>query len=111
MAKSAEETIKEHLCTVFGFALDDVQELYELGLQTVRDTWNRLTDAFSLEDLQEMTDASHMLKGTLLNMGLTQLGETARRLEMACRGAHMDEIRTSFAELESGLECLLPPSF
>jgi HPt (histidine-containing phosphotransfer) domain-containing protein len=88
-----EQRVKEHLCHVYGLGLDDVEELYELGRQTVRDTLCRLSDALARSDAQEVADAGHMLKGALFNMGLAELAEQAKALELAGKSGQLEEAR------------------
>lgn len=110
METSIEQRIKEHLCQVYGLGLGDVQELYEIGSQTVLDTLARLHKAQACADMHEVGEASHMLKGTLFNMGLSELGEMARNLELAGKGACHDEAATILAGLSQALVPLIPRS-
>lgn len=102
--KSMEQRVKEHLCQVYGLGLDDVEELYGLGCQTVGATLGRLEAAFLRSDAQEVADAGHMLKGTLFNMGLLELGELARALELAGKGGRMEEARAVYDALSPALK-------
>jgi HPt (histidine-containing phosphotransfer) domain-containing protein len=99
-----EQRVKEHLCQVYGLGLDDVEELYGLGCQTVGATLGRLEAAFLRSDAQEVADAGHMLKGTLFNMGLLELGELARALELAGKGGRMEEARAVYDALSPALK-------
>lgn len=99
-----EQRVKEHLCQVYGLGMDDVEELYEIGCQTVQDTRGRLESAFSRNDIHELTEASHMLKGALFNMGLVEQGEMARKLELAGKAERMEEARIMFPSLRNALE-------
>jgi hypothetical protein len=45
-----------------------------------------------------------MLKGTLFNMGLLELGELARALELAGKGGRMEEARAVYDSLSSALK-------
>ena len=99
-----EQRVKEHLCQVYGLGMADVEELYGLACRTVASTRVRLEDAFLRSDVQEIADAGHMLKGALFNMGLTELGETARALELAGKAGRMEEARTLYAGLLPSLE-------
>lgn len=104
---SMEQRVKGHLCRVYGLGLVDVQELFEIGCQTVVDTLARLRKAEACADMLEVGEASHMLKGTLFNMGLTELGEMARNLELAGKGACHDEAAKILAELDQALAPLV----
>lgn len=99
MEESFERKVKEHLCRVCGLGMDDVEELYALGRQTILDTRERLDAAFSRADAGEAADAGHMLKGSLLNMGLEEPGATAKLLELAAKAGRMDEARALYEAL------------
>ncbi|PKN41514.1 MAG: hypothetical protein CVU60_10880 [Deltaproteobacteria bacterium HGW-Deltaproteobacteria-18] len=99
-----KQRVKEHLCRVYGLGMDDIDELYGLGCQTVVVTLGRLEAAFSLCDEQEIADVGHMLKGALFNMGLVELAEMARDLELAGRDGRMEEARDVYERLRPALE-------
>lgn len=99
-----EQRVKEYLCQVYGLGMDDVEELYELGCQTVQDTRGRIEVALSRNDIHELTEASHMLKGALFNMGLVEQGEMARKLELAGEAERMEEAWIIFPLLCNALE-------
>ena len=99
-----EQRVKEHLCQVYGLGLDDVEELYGLGCQTVTATLDRLEAAFLRSDAQEVADAGHMLKGALFNMGLLELGELARALELAGKAGRMEEAHAVYDALRPALK-------
>lgn len=97
--------VKEHLCRVYGLGMDDIDELYGIGCQTVGATLSRLEIAFSGEgDSREITDAAHMLKGALFNMGLLELGDLARDMELAGKRGRMEEARTVYGRLRPALK-------
>jgi hypothetical protein len=102
-----EQRVKEHLCRVYGLGLSDVRELFEIGCQTVLDTLTRLEKAQACVDMHEVGEASHMLKGTLFNMGLIELGEMARNLEVAGKGACHEEAAQILARLGHALAPLV----
>lgn len=94
-----EQRVKEHLRRVYGLCLADVDELYALGCRTVTSTLSRLEEAFLRSDAQEIAEAGHMLKGALFNMGLVELGEMAKSLELAGKAGRMQDARTIYAGL------------
>jgi len=96
---SLERRVLDHLCRVYGLGLEEVRELYAIGRDTVGGTLGSLEEAQAREDWAGMADAAHMLKGTLFNMGLQELGEAARNLEMAAKEARTAEARRLHAEL------------
>lgn len=108
--KSLERRVLEHLCRVYGLGLDEVRELYAIGRDTVGETLRRLDEALARDDWSEMADAAHMLKGTLFNMGLQELGDAARNLELAAKEGRLDEARGLHAELGHWLQEFRAPA-
>ena len=104
METSLEQRVLEHLCRVYGLGIDEVRELFAIGRTTVGETLGRLDEALAGENWAAMADAAHMLKGTLFNMGLQELGESARTLELAAKEGRTAEARRLHAELVPALK-------
>ena len=109
MEQSLEQKVLEHLCQVYGLGLDEVRELFAIGRDTVGQTLRRLEGALGREDWPGMAEGAHMLKGTLYNMGLTEMGGVAKNLELACKQGRADEARGLFAGLALSLEGFREP--
>jgi len=101
---SLEQKVRDHLRRVYELDPEGVQELYEIGHDTVTQTLARMEAAVVAGNLTEMGDAGHMLKGTLFNMGLTEAAEAARALELACKAGKSGEVPDLFARLRSRLQ-------
>ena len=104
MNTSLEQKVRDHLRHVYELDPEGVQELYEIGHDTVTQTLARMDAAANAGNLQELGDAGHMLKGTLFNMGLTEAAEAARSMELACKAGKSGEIPDLFARLRSQLQ-------
>lgn len=102
-----ETKVKEHLASMYGVDKDDVDALFALARQTVVTALGRLERARALADMKEAAEAGHMLKGALLNMGLAQLGDEARQLEMAAKQGLADEVGGRIELLSRELLCLV----
>ena len=98
-----EAMVKKHLASVYGMDLNDVEELFVLGRQTIVNALGWLERAKVLADMNEMVEAAHMLKGALFNMGLSQLGEDAKLLEMAAKQGAGDEVEGRATQLSCAL--------
>ena len=107
--KSLEQRVLEHLCRVYGLGPDEVRELFAIGRDTVGQTLQRLEEALGREDWPGMAEGAHMLKGTLYNMGLTEMGGVAKNLELACKQGRADEARGLFAGLTISLGVFREP--
>lgn len=106
---SLEQRVLEHLCRVYGLGPEEVRELFAIGRDTVDRTLRRLEEALGREDWPGMAEGAHMLKGTLYNMGLTELGDAARSLELACKHGRADEARGLFSGLAKALGIFREP--
>ncbi len=54
-------------------------------VNTLRSHVDRLAELAAGGDLQQLSRASHAVKGALLNMGLAELAQTAYCIEKQCR--------------------------
>lgn len=88
--------IKTYLCSTYGLGMDDVEELFGLGVQTVRDCLGILDSEWQGGDMATFVEAMHTLKGALFNMGLEALGEQARRLELAGKAGDTGLVRQGY---------------
>ncbi len=109
MEKSLERRVLDHLCRVYGLGLEEVRELYAIGRDTVGETLRRLDEALARDDWSGVADAAHMLKGTLFNMGLQELGDAARNLELAAKEGRPAEALGLHAELGLQLKEIREP--
>lgn len=80
-----EKRIKEYICSTYGVALADVDELFELGRKNICETLERLVSAIHAGNAETVVESAHMLKGTLYNMGLSELGDLARQIELEAK--------------------------
>lgn len=101
---SMERMVKDYLCRIYGVGAQEVADLYRLGCDTVLETQGRLEQALERNDTVEIVDGSHMLKGTLFNMGLGELGELARAMEQAAKVGDISQAKVIFSQLRQLME-------
>jgi HPt (histidine-containing phosphotransfer) domain-containing protein len=89
-----------------GLEEEEYLELLELFVDTSASDLERLRTAITLGDLDQATKAAHSLKGAAGNLGLTELFETAKKVEMDARDNRLERITESVSELEGRLDML-----
>jgi HPt (histidine-containing phosphotransfer) domain-containing protein len=79
------ETIQQHLKTAYLLNEEKTAAMIPVFVNTLRSHVERLAELATHGDLQQLGQASHAVKGALLNMGLAELAQTAYSIEKQCR--------------------------
>lgn len=98
-----ENRVKQHLSRVYALSADEVGELFEVGRDTVLEAMDCLERAIAARDALNAREMGHMLKGTLYNMGLEDLAEEARALEIEAKDGSMAEVERIFVSVSGQL--------
>jgi HPt (histidine-containing phosphotransfer) domain-containing protein len=94
-------TMKKHLKTAYLLNEDKIEAMIPIFLATLDNHMNRLADLAAKGELDELGQASHAVKGALLNIGLFDLAETAHAIEKQCKsGASPENYREMITELQ-----------
>ncbi len=86
--------------------MDEVGDLVEIGRDTVFESLGRLERAFEARDVGEVREVGHMLKGTLYNMGLEDVADLAKSLEMEAKKGDLAKAGAFFADVRRELRGL-----
>lgn len=79
------QTMKHHLSTAYLLSEEKVETMLPVFMATLCSHMERLAALAGGDDLEQLGRASHAIKGALLNVGLSDLAETAYALELQCR--------------------------
>ena len=79
------KTIQQHLKTAYLLNDEKTAAMIPVFVNTLRSYVDRLAVLAAGDDMQQLSRASHAVKGALLNMGLTDLAKTAQTLEKQCQ--------------------------
>ncbi len=78
------ETIRQHLKTAYLLSDEKTATMIPVFVNTLRSHMNRLAELAAAGDMEQLSRASHAVKGALLNMGLADLAQTAHTIEKQC---------------------------
>jgi len=81
-----------------GLEEDEYRELVELFMETGTADYDRLKAAFEAGDAQQVARSAHTIQGAAGNMGIMNVHEAAKRIELAAVDNRLDSIS---AELDS----------
>jgi HPt (histidine-containing phosphotransfer) domain-containing protein len=73
--------IKQHLKTAYLLSDEKTETMIPVFANTLRSHMNRLAELAADGDMEQLSRASHAVKGALLNMGLADLAQTAHTIE------------------------------
>ena len=79
------EMIKTHLKTAYLLSDDRIETMIPIFLATLHTHMNRLAELAAQGETEQLAQASHAVKGALLNIGLLDLAETAAAIEKQCK--------------------------
>lgn len=105
--------IKHHLVTAYLLSEEKAETMLPVFLTTLLSHMERLNSLAQGGDLEQLGLASHAVKGALLNVGLTDLAETAYTLETHCRSGNgsfdylteIDRLRSTIRQISEAGNC------
>ncbi|HDJ29141.1 MAG TPA: response regulator [Proteobacteria bacterium] len=83
-----------------------IERIIKRAPQTLKDNFSRLNQAVDADDLVEISEAAHKLKGSLLTFGLDELGQKAAEIETAALEKKKVSWREKIDELRQKLDFL-----
>ncbi len=98
--------IKTHLKDMYAFNSSQINTLIATSATSVKEGLERLDQACIDGNKGEIAQAAHKLKGTILNLGLDQLAESAKKIELSARGYEEQPYKLWASELRRDLEPL-----
>ena len=103
------EDIKAHLKKQFGLADQQIDSLLPSFVDTLAGYLAELEARFAAGNTEEVGRVAHTAKGALLNLGLHQQAELAKKVEHTARaGGELAQIEQELGNLRAALAPLLP---
>nr|WP_321464583.1 Hpt domain-containing protein [uncultured Desulfobulbus sp.] len=95
------DMVKEHLKTAYLLSEEKIETMIPIFLDTLHTHMNHLADLAASGDTAQLGQASHAVKGALLNIGLLDLAETAYAIEKQCKsGTGAENYQELISELQ-----------
>ena len=99
--------MKEHLGREYNLSEKQVEAMVEIGCNDIKKNLRKITacveDNRSALDYEVLRKAAHSLKGVLLNLGLKEKAETARKIEDAAQNGEKVDLVEKILALENEL--------
>jgi HPt (histidine-containing phosphotransfer) domain-containing protein len=83
-----------------GLEEDEYRELVELFLETGKLDYERLKTAFDGDDAQQVARSAHTINGAAGNMGIMNVHEVAKRIELAAGENRLDSVSADVDSLK-----------
>jgi histidine phosphotransfer protein HptB len=77
--------MRQHLKTAYLLSDEKTTIMIPVFVRTLRSHMDRLAELAADNDMEQLSRASHAVKGALLNVGLTDLAQTAHTIEKQCK--------------------------
>ncbi len=102
------EHIKAHLKKQFSLADEQIDSLLPSFIRTLAEYMDELEARFEAGNTEEVGRVAHTTKGALLNLGLHEQAELAKKIEHSARaGRELAEIEQELGNLSAALAPLL----
>jgi HPt (histidine-containing phosphotransfer) domain-containing protein len=92
------------LAEKIGLEEDEYRELVELFMETGMADYDRLKTAFEAGDAQQVARSAHTIQGAAGNMGIMNVHEVAKRIELAAVENQMDAVSADLDDLKGLFE-------
>lgn len=90
----------KELAERIGLDEEDYRELVELFLDTGRADYDQLKTAFAGSDNEQVARSAHTISGASGNLGLMNVHELAKRIELAANDQKLDSVSGDVDALE-----------
>ncbi|NNG01937.1 MAG: Hpt domain-containing protein [Desulfobacteraceae bacterium] len=87
-----------------GLEEDEFRELAELFVETGRDDFIKLNDAISNKDTDQIRTTAHTLAGAAGNLGLMDIHEPAKKIEMDAINNREDDLASLAAVVKERMD-------
>nr|WP_321466701.1 ATP-binding protein [uncultured Desulfobulbus sp.] len=104
---SRREAIRTHLEVTTGLAPEQIEKIFAAALRSIQNGIDRVCDAQQRGDLEDLGNAAHTLKGTLLQCGLDSWAAKAQDIHSGVRNQKPLPFAAMVAELQQGLGQLM----
>ena len=84
-----------------GLDPEDIEEIAEMCLEDTNDNLSVLED---LSDMSESIRAAHSIKGSAANIGLSNLSDAAKSIEMDLKAGETTQVPTKLISLKAAFE-------
>ena len=83
---------------------DEFLELVELFLDASVSDLEKLKNAVNRREMKEIVESAHSIKGAAANLGMKELSETAKRIEMNAREDRLDGAASALRMIRESLD-------
>ncbi len=90
----------KELAEKIGLDEEDYRELVELFIDTGRTDYDQLKTAFAGSDNEQVARSAHTISGASGNLGLMNVHELAKRIELAANDQKLDSVSGDVESLE-----------
>ena len=85
------KTVKQHLKTAYLLNEEKIESMIPVFLATLHEHMEHLAQLAATGETAQLGQASHAVKGALLNIGLFDLADTAYAIEKQCKSGSCPE--------------------
>ncbi len=99
--------IKDHMRSLYGLSDDQIENMITTARKTLLENFSAASSALDDENYKDLRFFAHTIKGSLLNLGLNDLAEKAKQIEISAGGDQNEDFRKLLSQLNDGIADLL----
>ncbi len=101
------ETVRTHLTELYSFDEDQINQLLASSRSQLQNTLRSLQAAARANDMEQLAEVAHKLKGSLLSFGLDHLANQARQIEKQAHAGTSGSFPDHLQNLQKAIKSLL----
>jgi len=101
------EEIRSHLRDTYNFGPEQLETMLASLTNSLKHEFVNVESALAQHDLIALAKASHSIKGALLNAGINDWSELARKIELSAKNADSLDYKGLVDELKNGVNAVL----
>jgi PAS domain S-box-containing protein len=103
---SLDSQVLHYLKKEYELDLESANEILDMYRDSLKSGLDGLRGTLDVEDTQEMERQAHSVKGALLNIGLEEQAEIAKKIEFAARKSESCDYKQRISNLSDGISAL-----
>jgi len=110
MNPDIKHQVKNHLKMVYLLEDEQIDQIFITAAQTLTENLLTATSALENNDYGQLGEAAHSIKGSLLNLGLNDLAEKAKEIEINAKNNMDIDFKPLLYRLDKNFKDLLEKS-
>ncbi len=106
-ANNIRHQVKDYMRSLYGLDDEQIENMMVTAQKTLKENFSAAVSAFKQGNYEDLRFFAHTIKGSLLNLGLNDLSELAKRIEFSAKGDKKENFHELLSRLNDGISGLI----